>query len=359
MSDPAGALDLQQLHRCGGGSDGERFDAQYFRANVAGSERYVQSVPGSTELRLRPGESGFDNLYLAGDWVRTGLDAGCVEAAAMGGLGAAAALSGRRIDIAGGEHRPFAATMLEHALDAVHGVSHLQAVVVVASLPEEIAQALLPTELAFASQPLTRSSRCPLVLMFARQLRARSNLSPIGTDYREVILLLPSVRRAPDRFGRFGYLPRMYVDNLQMLLIGRLGYRYPKDMAAIAIERGRAAVRSRIDGHPIITAEFANRGAMMPAPLSDCYDDIAWLFDRPILSRAPFGGWRTSRYDFDLDDATVQAVDVDVTIHPTLRPCMSPRPLTLRTGEDMVIGAFRLWADTSLSNPLVGMARQT
>ena len=73
--------------------DDERFAAQYFRANTRGSERYVQTVPGSTEARLRPGESGFDNLWLAGDWVRSGMNAGCVEGAAMGGLGAASAIS--------------------------------------------------------------------------------------------------------------------------------------------------------------------------------------------------------------------------------------------------------------------------
>jgi predicted NAD/FAD-dependent oxidoreductase len=40
------------------------------------------------------GGSGLSNLYLAGDWLRTGLDSGCVEAAVMGGLQASRALSG-------------------------------------------------------------------------------------------------------------------------------------------------------------------------------------------------------------------------------------------------------------------------
>ena len=63
--------------------------------NIDPSDRYVQSVPGSDQYRLRPDESGYDNLVLAGDWTDCGLNAGCIEAAVMSGLQAANALLGR------------------------------------------------------------------------------------------------------------------------------------------------------------------------------------------------------------------------------------------------------------------------
>jgi hypothetical protein len=72
-----------------------RFDGQFWRANVDPSDRYVLSLPGSGRHRLRPDRSGFDNLYLAGDWADSGLNAGCVEAATMSGLQAANAVLGR------------------------------------------------------------------------------------------------------------------------------------------------------------------------------------------------------------------------------------------------------------------------
>jgi hypothetical protein len=72
----------------------ERFDSQYWRANVDPSDRYVLSLPGSERYRLRPDESGFENLYLAGDWTDSGLNAGCVEAATISGLQAANAILG-------------------------------------------------------------------------------------------------------------------------------------------------------------------------------------------------------------------------------------------------------------------------
>lgn len=81
------------------GVNGERgraaLDTQHLSVNVDPSDRYVQSVPGTERYRLRPDESGYDNLVLAGDWTDSGMNAGCIEAAVMSGLQAANALLGR------------------------------------------------------------------------------------------------------------------------------------------------------------------------------------------------------------------------------------------------------------------------
>jgi uncharacterized protein with NAD-binding domain and iron-sulfur cluster len=89
--DPAG-LDWDLLVDPGGGEGEARYDAQFWRANLDPSERYVLSVPRTTQFRLKPGESGFANLYLAGDWTLNGFNAGCVEAAVMSGMQAAEAI---------------------------------------------------------------------------------------------------------------------------------------------------------------------------------------------------------------------------------------------------------------------------
>jgi uncharacterized protein with NAD-binding domain and iron-sulfur cluster len=73
----------------------DRLDAQYFRANLAGTDRYVTTPAGSVDARLDPDQSGFDNLVLAGDWTHNGIDGGCVEAAVVSGERAAEALIGR------------------------------------------------------------------------------------------------------------------------------------------------------------------------------------------------------------------------------------------------------------------------
>jgi uncharacterized protein with NAD-binding domain and iron-sulfur cluster len=90
-----GGFDWRLLAGDDGATGPARFDAQYWTANTAPSDRYVQSLPGTDRHRLRPDESGYDNLVLAGDWTDCGINAGCIEAAAISGLQAANALLGR------------------------------------------------------------------------------------------------------------------------------------------------------------------------------------------------------------------------------------------------------------------------
>jgi hypothetical protein len=72
----------------------DRFGAQFHRALVNPSDRYVQSAAGTTQVRLSPDHAWFGNLFICGDWTRTPLNAGCIEAAVMSGRLAAAALRG-------------------------------------------------------------------------------------------------------------------------------------------------------------------------------------------------------------------------------------------------------------------------
>ena len=99
--DPSGALDWTKVFDPNDGVGAARADGQYYRVNIDPSERYVLSVAGSTKYRLKPGGSGFTNLFLAGDWTLNGLNVGCVESATLGGVEASAAISGYPTDIPG------------------------------------------------------------------------------------------------------------------------------------------------------------------------------------------------------------------------------------------------------------------
>ena len=90
-----GGFDWQQLHDPVGRSGRDRLTAQYLRANIDPSERYVLSLPGTTRYRLAADESGYDNLILAGDWTKTDWNVGCIEAAVTSGIKAAAAIKAR------------------------------------------------------------------------------------------------------------------------------------------------------------------------------------------------------------------------------------------------------------------------
>ena len=92
--DPMG-LDFGLLvdTRDGAAQGVQRFDSQFWRANIDPTERYVATPPGSVKYRLEAWSSGFENLTLAGDWIYTGLNVGSFEGAAMSGKLASHAIS--------------------------------------------------------------------------------------------------------------------------------------------------------------------------------------------------------------------------------------------------------------------------
>jgi uncharacterized protein with NAD-binding domain and iron-sulfur cluster len=87
-----GEFDWNLLSAPPGVTGEARLSAQYWRANVEPSERYILSVPGSSAHRIEPSNTDFHNLYVAGDWTASLLNAGCVEAATISGMHAANAV---------------------------------------------------------------------------------------------------------------------------------------------------------------------------------------------------------------------------------------------------------------------------
>lgn len=73
----------------------ERFNDQYWRANIDPSIRYDLTVKDSIQHRLRPDESGFDNLIVCGSWTNNGLNISLMEGAVMSGMLATRAVSKR------------------------------------------------------------------------------------------------------------------------------------------------------------------------------------------------------------------------------------------------------------------------
>ena len=74
------------------GLDRSLLVSEYFRINIFPTERYVMSLPGSTQYRLKADESGFSNLYLTGDWIQNGFNAGAIEPTVISGLQTARAI---------------------------------------------------------------------------------------------------------------------------------------------------------------------------------------------------------------------------------------------------------------------------
>jgi hypothetical protein len=87
-------------------ANADRFQSQFWTANVNPSDRYTLSLPGSSAYRISPLDRTYDNLTVCGDWTDCGFNSGCVEAAVMSGRLAAHAISRRPAlaDIVGFDH---------------------------------------------------------------------------------------------------------------------------------------------------------------------------------------------------------------------------------------------------------------
>lgn len=83
------------------GSKEERFNNQWFKGNIDPSELYVLSVTDSGKYRLKTDESGYENMYITGDWINVGFNAGCVEVAVMAGKQTARAILKQDFEIKG------------------------------------------------------------------------------------------------------------------------------------------------------------------------------------------------------------------------------------------------------------------
>jgi uncharacterized protein with NAD-binding domain and iron-sulfur cluster len=94
-------FDYTKLIDLNNGTGSARFDAQFFRANIDPTELYVMSFTNSSKYRLRTDKTAYSNLFITGDWIDNGFNAGCIEATVMSGLQAARAVSGQYIEIPG------------------------------------------------------------------------------------------------------------------------------------------------------------------------------------------------------------------------------------------------------------------
>lgn len=97
-----GGLDWNLLVDLDNRQGEDRFNSQFWRGNIDPSERYVLSVAGSSKYRLRTDETGCHNLYLTGDWIKNGADAGFVESAVVSGMQTSQVITRRLF----GEQRP-------------------------------------------------------------------------------------------------------------------------------------------------------------------------------------------------------------------------------------------------------------
>jgi len=369
---PDGEPDWDQFESVTGDSGEALFEQQYFRANIDPAERYVLSVPGSTQFRLRSDQSGFDNLFLAGDWTRNGINAGCVEAAAMSGMRAAAGLAGEHLEIVGETDNVLApvqdrsrpaellsadAPNLPWPGNMVYGLLQTSGANALLTFPREVVQRMLPRGLELDAQTLTAADQHPVVLFFGWQDKVRPNFSPIGMDYLEFIISVPYVRHADPALrarvpGPFIYMPQLYLNRLSPVWLGVYVYGYRKALAQISADGNDYMVRQLKTSAPIVAASYKKAGMTGGAGDFPYLRAVQQAYSLPLISRTLLGTWLYSYFDFALGQALIQPIEMTIKIHNGQAAGLTPGVYQVPSIRKGSLGGFFMSTAASISNPL-------
>lgn len=370
-----GRFNLSLLHSLKGKTGEEKFANQYFRENFYGSERYVLSVPGSVQYRLPPDGSGFDNLYLAGDWTRCGINAGCVEAATISGLVAARGLTGAAIEVVGEgdllpDQGPTDATKLAspYAPTApwpktpMYGTGSIDGWFSFHAVDAEALQKVLPKGMSLHPQALTPQGLHPVAMLANQQVGVRASISPrlLGyPNYFEGIIAINYVQ-VEGHEGVYSYLPNLYLDSRRAQLAGVWFYGYNKRMGQLQMGHDSYAVAST-GGKPIWSARYQQKDFARPLMDSPECGVVQSISEQIVVSQGKFSRWQFSSFDFNLTSALVAGVSAEIDIaDPALADLpggrMTARPLAQAGAPydpgNALPGAFRIWTSWTLSNPL-------
>ncbi|MBT9385128.1 NAD(P)-binding protein [Pseudooceanicola sp. CBS1P-1] len=349
---------------------GRGLAGQYARVNMEGSERYVLSTAGSVFHRLAPDESGFDNLYLAGDWTRCGLNAGCVEAATMSGLAAANAISGQNLPINGGadissnstiastaKYQSLSATAAGWPLDGFYAKGKMTGWFMFYAMPRAEVEALLPPGLHLGASDLVEPGYHPVGLSFCHYEHVRGSFVPgfmAMKPYGEATFAIPGLRSDETGQADLLYPRRLYVNNPSAIAAGKLFYAMNKKPATI--QQDAATFVATDPSGLSLEAQFQERDETVFAPDHPAFGAITQLLGTAFVTRTPLGQQLFNAFNLELSNCWIAPASGQVRVR-------DPDPLGFPAYEGAVPalgpkaprglpGAFRIWSSWSMTNPL-------
>jgi len=269
-----------------------RMDAQFWRAPLGPSERYVLASPKTSRYRLRADESGFQNMFMCGDWTRTAMSVGCLEAATMGGIQAARAID-PRVAKAKGDWLP------EHATPALSRYES-PAVAVAPATPARVTARVLPPyietdanqiaspqikigvtvtmflldaryenlrricdeQLNLAGSPVTYRPLGPFCVLYCSRVDNYPVGNPVGwvpeSDFGIWMPVVAGRGRGqtfvPERIAT--YTPYIWVDNGVALIGGRTVFGFAKQLGAMSLPAGAPGDRAEFSLDTMVVENF-------------------------------------------------------------------------------------------------------
>jgi uncharacterized protein with NAD-binding domain and iron-sulfur cluster len=214
------------------------------RRNRESFHRYLLTRPG--ELLLRPShQSPFENLCLAGAWVRNELALPCVDAAAEGAIKVAGLIAERALASRKNVEAPrFVAVARSAPLvlpPPYHFPRSTGSFFLLDANPERLAHAISPDLKLFPGL----GGKMLFAALRHENVHAQCDPSGARYSYNEVLLAAFVREKGLNSIGSMGLYPIcLYVDDDTAMAVGREVYGFPKKMARIELgAHGMSLVR--------------------------------------------------------------------------------------------------------------------
>jgi len=284
------AFDWECLHAPAGSAGDKRFEHQFLSTTTNLSDRYVIPGPNSYPHRLLSNGTKFANLYITGDWIRTSLSIGCLEAAAMAGVQAARAIAletsnpeiprakndwiedvrqRRRFIRRDGElfaQPPFEIEVTDLFLFVVEADS--------AKLKEMCDRELNLGPIAYAPMG-------DFVVFYGANIANRSGGAVVRT--REMGVWVPVIAQEPGEEKRLlTYSPYVWIDSATSMHVGREIYGYPKLVGDVTVpSAGKPAL---LAAHADALARRGGENSVERGPIVTVAPDCGFTWERPKTS---------------------------------------------------------------------------
>ncbi len=350
--------------------DPKGFASQYRRVNMYGSERYVLSVTGSVFHRLKPGESGFSNLYLAGDWTVCGLNAGCVEAATISGIAAASALTRQPLlnvgatdldpDKSAPEQAMFKSSLVSGAnwpLTGFYARGDMTGWFAFYAMPRAQVQNLLPQGIELSRDPLAADGFHTVGASFCRFHNVRGSFAPnfmAMRPYGEATFAIPFTKTQRADGAQFYYPKCLYVNNRRAIFDGKFYYSMPKNWAEV--EMTEQSFSAENSAGLKMKAEFLQIEDAVALVNHAALPEISAILNENFITQSRRGHQYFNAFNLSLDRCHVAPVRGNISVldpsedgFPNIDQVVGP--LVNHAGSG-IPGAFRIWSSWSLTNPL-------
>ncbi len=367
-----GAFNWNILHDPDAAVGAARLDAQYLRVNVEPSERYVLSPPGSTMLRPRSDQSGYDNLWLAGDWTLNGINGGSIEAAAMSGRRAARGLLNEDFIIPGEPDGALVKAPAKNKMtdptpvlsapysdwpwSAFFGQADTEGYGAIFNLDVGTVSGLLCSGLVPLAQSVSPPGFHPVFLLFNRQSGVRPNLLPIGPGYDELIFGIPFVGHTDPSLQDVRpliYMPVLYLNSPLAIGFGQYGWGFKKLSATVNRANGKYEV---LNGSGKLITCTAAPGGPLADQSGNAFPVLQRFFDMATVNKNTIGQWQYCYYDMNFPTAKVAPLPLTIDITAAFQNGLPAQTINVPALQANNAGAFRFSSATTLGNPLQSYA---